>query len=118
MLSENLNPLGFTNPVAVALMYAAGGTAIEEAMEKAAIQLGLSSDIARKLVLETAVGATKMALAQATKTPEQLRREVTSPGGTTEAAIKTLQNGDLAGLFDRAIASANARSIELAGDAS
>ena len=89
-----------------------------EAMEKAAIQLGLSTDIARKLVLETAVGATKMARTQATKTPEQLRREVTSPGGTTEAAIKTLQDGDLAGLFDRAIASANARSIELAGDAS
>ena len=89
-----------------------------EAMEKAAIRLGLSSDIARKLVLETAVGTTKMALTQTNKTPEQLRREVTSPGGTTEAAIKTLQEGDLTGLFDRAIASANDRSIELAGNAS
>ena len=89
-----------------------------EAMEKAALQLGLSSDVARKLVLETAVGATKMARAQTTKTTEQLRREVTSPGGTTEAAINTLEDGDLSGLFDRAIASANARSIELAGDAS
>ena len=68
------------------------------------------------LVIETAIGAAKMTLTETTKTAEQLRREVTSPGGTTAAALSILEQGDLAGLISRAVESANARSIELARD--
>ena len=57
-----------------------------------------------------------MTLTETTKTADTLRREVTSPGGTTEAAINILEQGDLVGLLSRAVESANARSIELARD--
>ena len=89
-----------------------------EALQKAATQLGLSEDLARLLVIETAIGASKMTLAEETKTAEQLRHEVTSPGGTTAAAISILEEGDLVGLMSRAVGSANTRSIELAQDIS
>lgn len=89
-----------------------------EVMQEAAIGLGLSPGIAQKLVLETALGASKMAHAEiANKPPAQLRREVTSPGGTTEAALNVLLARDLSGVFRDAIRAANARSIELAKDA-
>ena len=89
---------------------------IIEALQKAANQLGLDENLARMLVIETAIGAAKMTLTETTKTAEQLRREVTSPGGTTAAALSILEQGDLAGLISRAVESANARSIELARD--
>ena len=89
---------------------------IIEALQKAAIQLGLSENLAKLLVIETAIGAAKMTLTETTKTADTLRREVTSPGGTTEAAINILEQGDLVGLLSRAVESANARSIELARD--
>ena len=89
---------------------------IIEALQKAATQVGLDENLARMLVIETAIGAAKMTLTETTKTAEQLRREVTSPGGTTAAAISILEQGDLAGLLSQAVESANARSIELARD--
>ena len=89
---------------------------IIEALQKAATQVGLDENLARMLVNETAIGAAKMTLTETTKTAEQLRREVTSPGGTTAAAISILEQGDLAGLLSQAVESAHARSIELARD--
>lgn len=63
---------------------------LAEAMIKGAAEAGLEPDTAGALVRQTLLGAAHM-LAEAEKSPEQLRREVTSPGGTTEAGLKILQ---------------------------
>ncbi|MFQ6320860.1 pyrroline-5-carboxylate reductase [Bacillus halotolerans] len=60
-----------------------------EAMEKAAQKVGLDEETAKKLILQTMAGATDM-LRQSGKQPAQLRREITSPGGTTEAGLRAL----------------------------
>lgn len=86
---------------------------IMEALEQAAIGNGLDRDTARLLTLETAFGAAKMAL-EGGEEPAQLRRRVTSPGGTTERAVEVLQRGDIQGLFDQAVKAAIQRSKELA----
>jgi len=83
-----------------------------EAMEQASVRLGLSAEQTRLLVLQTAMGAAKMAL-QSTAGPAELRRHVTSPGGTTEAAIKVLQAGQFETLIDQAVAAAAARADEI-----
>ncbi|MEJ6613006.1 MAG: pyrroline-5-carboxylate reductase [Porticoccus sp.] len=87
-----------------------------EAMEKTAIELGLSQEVARKLILQTALGAAKMAIENGAE-PAELRRRVTSPAGTTEAAINTFLEGDILGLFDKAMASCVRRAKELAQEA-
>jgi pyrroline-5-carboxylate reductase len=86
-----------------------------EAMIKAAKQQGLSEDDARSLVLQTALGAATMAI-QSDVDTEELRRRVTSPGGTTERAIKTMQDGDIMQLINDAIDAATRRSIELSNE--
>ena len=87
---------------------------VMEAIEQAGIGLGLQPKVARQLTLQTALGAAKLALAQNLDLAE-LRRRVTSPGGTTEAAVNELQAGELVQLFAKAIQAASARSKELAG---
>lgn len=84
-----------------------------EALEKAAVQHGLDSATARLLAIETAYGAAKMAL-EGGEEPATLRARVTSPGGTTEQAVKVLEQGGLIKLFDNAIAAAIQRARELA----
>ena len=84
-----------------------------DAMEKAGIQLGLSEKTAHLLAIQTAFGASKMAL-ESNDSPEVLRKKVTSPGGTTEKAIGVLQGGELEALFGKAMQAAKDRSIELA----
>lgn len=84
-----------------------------EAMEKAGIQLGLTEKTAHLLAIQTAFGASKMAL-ESNDSPETLRKKVTSPGGTTEKAIGILQDGQLEALFAKALEGARDRSIELA----
>ena len=84
-----------------------------EALEKAGIQLGLNEKTAHLLAIQTAFGASKMAL-ESDDSPEILRKKVTSPGGTTEKAIGILQAGKLEELFAKALAGAKDRSIELA----
>ncbi|MDH3514748.1 MAG: pyrroline-5-carboxylate reductase [Gammaproteobacteria bacterium] len=86
---------------------------VMEALEQAAIASGLDPKQARLLTLETAFGAAKMAL-EGHEEPSQLRRRVTSPGGTTEQAIKVLEEGDLRHLFRQAIVAAIERSREIA----
>ncbi len=86
---------------------------IMEALEKAACDLGLAPETARLLTLQTGFGATKMAL-ESSDTLEDLRRRVTSPGGTTEQAIKTLENGNIRHLLKEALEAAAHRSSELA----
>lgn len=83
-----------------------------EAMEKAAIGMGLSNDQANLLTIETALGAAKMALLSASD-PAGLRKQVTSAGGTTEAALNTMIDGKLEQLIHDAMEAAKQRSIEL-----
>ncbi len=83
-----------------------------EAMEKAAIAMGLSEENARLLTIETAVGASKMALLSSCD-PATLRKQVTSPGGTTEQAINTFTQGKLDELVQKAMDAAKQRSEEL-----
>ena len=84
-----------------------------EALEQAAVEQGLDAATARLLAVETAFGAAKMALESGTD-PAELRRNVTSPGGTTERAIAEFQDGGFERLFKQAVAAATARSRELA----
>lgn len=86
---------------------------VMEALERGAQSLGLPADAARLLTLQTAFGAAKMAL-EADEDCADLRRRVTSPGGTTEQAIRALQQGGLEDLFERALKAARDRSATLA----
>jgi pyrroline-5-carboxylate reductase len=83
-----------------------------EAMEKAALELGLNEVTARLLVQQTALGAAKIAL-ESSESPEQLRKRVTSPGGTTHQAIETFEKGGFTELVSKALHAARDRSIEM-----
>ena len=83
-----------------------------EAMENAALELGLSEATARLLIQQTALGAAKIAL-ESSEAPKTLRQRVTSPGGTTEQAIKTFEEGDYSSLVSKALHAARDRSIEM-----
>jgi len=87
-----------------------------EAMEKAALEMGLSEHMARLLVQQTALGAAKIAL-ESSESPEQLRQRVTSPGGTTQRAIETFQQGGFSELVGKALRAARDRSIEMSNPA-
>ncbi|MBP3041462.1 pyrroline-5-carboxylate reductase [Bacillaceae bacterium Marseille-Q3522] len=80
-----------------------------EAMEKSALEIGLDNQLATELIVQTLVGAAAM-LTVSPKTPEQLRKEVTSPGGTTEAGLKILQAHQVQEAFVQCIKAATARS--------
>jgi pyrroline-5-carboxylate reductase len=83
-----------------------------EAMERTAVELGLTEATARLLVQQTALGAAKIAL-ESSESPEQLRKRVTSPGGTTQKAIETFQQGEFTELVRKALHAARDRSIEM-----
>ena len=83
-----------------------------EAMEKASLELGLNEETARLLVQQTALGAAKIAL-ESSESPEQLRRRVTSLGGTTQRAIEVFEQGGFAELVSKALHAARDRSVEM-----
>jgi len=87
-----------------------------EAMENAAVQLGLTEQTARLLVQQTALGAAKIAL-ESSESPAQLRQRVTSPGGTTQRAIETFEQGGFTELVAKALHAARDRSIEMSKQA-
>jgi pyrroline-5-carboxylate reductase len=84
-----------------------------EALEQAAVDLGLDAATARLLTIETVLGSARLALESRTD-PEELRRRVTSPGGTTERALALLAQGGFEELLKRAVAAAAQRAEELA----
>ncbi len=88
-----------------------------EEMIKTGEKLGLSSDVAKKLVLQTAKGAALLAESASVQgeTPAELRKKVTSPGGTTEAAIKVFAEKQFGELLTDALTAACDRSKELSG---
>jgi pyrroline-5-carboxylate reductase len=86
---------------------------LAEAMIEACILLGLSRDVATDLIIQTMLGSAKM-LRDTGKHPVELREMVTSPGGTTIAAIRHLEEAGVRAAFLNAIDAAKKRSEELA----
>lgn len=83
-----------------------------EALYDAAKQQGFSDEVAMLLAKETVLGSSKL-LAESGLAPAELRRQVTSPGGTTQAAIDQFQSDGFAALVARAVQAAHDRSLEL-----
>lgn len=86
---------------------------LAEAMQAAALAEGLPADAARTLVLQTILGAARM-LTEEEVDAAELRRRVTSPNGTTQAAIESFEAGGFHELVARAIHAATVRGRELA----
>jgi pyrroline-5-carboxylate reductase len=86
---------------------------LAEAMIEACILLGLSRDVATELIIQTMLGSAKM-LRDTGRHPVELREMVTSPGGTTIAAIRHLEEAGIRAAFLNAIDAARHRSAELA----
>lgn len=84
-----------------------------EAMQEAAIKLGLPDEIATTLSLQTALGAASLAKSSDISVAE-LRHRVTSAGGTTEAALHQFESDDFRHMVERALGKAAKRSRELA----
>ena len=85
---------------------------LAEAMQDAGVKQGLPADTARQLASQTLLGAAKM-LTELDEPADVLRKKVTSPGGTTQAAIETFEAGGLRELVDRAVTAATERGREL-----
>lgn len=84
-----------------------------EALEEAATEAGIASETARALAIQTMAGAAEMA-GRSEHDPGQLKRNVMSPGGTTEQAIRTFEEGGLRDLVKKAYSAAYKRSGEMA----
>ena len=85
---------------------------LAEAMQAAGEAQGLAPDTARTLVLQTILGAARM-LSESGEPAATLRQRVTSPGGTTQAAIESFEANGLRRIVDEAIAAATRRGREL-----
>ncbi len=88
---------------------------IMEIMQKVGQELGLSQQVAQDLSLKTALGAARMATESGTN-PTQLREQVTSPGGTTQAALQSFEDQDLEETFRRAMNSALNRAEQMSAE--
>jgi len=86
-----------------------------EAMIDAGCKQGLERNTATSLAIQTALGAAKMA-AESDVDLVELRRRVTSPGGTTERAIASFEQNGYAELVDKAMRAAADRAVEMAAE--
>ncbi|MDP4534001.1 pyrroline-5-carboxylate reductase [Marinobacter salarius] len=84
-----------------------------EALEEAATNAGIAGETARALAIQTMAGAAEMA-GRSEHDPGQLKRNVMSPGGTTEQAIQTFEEGGMRDLVKKAYSAAYKRSGEMA----
>jgi pyrroline-5-carboxylate reductase len=87
-----------------------------EFMEAAGRELGLPAEVARRLTQQTAYGAARLALASG-EAPAALRKQVTSPGGTTAAAVAVFEDGKLGAMVARALTAARDRGRQLSESA-
>jgi pyrroline-5-carboxylate reductase len=87
---------------------------LTEQLARAAVELGLDAETADVLARQTALGSAVM-LAKSLDSPEELRRKVTSPGGTTQAAVEHLTEQRWQETFRHAVAAAERRGRELRG---
>lgn len=83
-----------------------------ELLKEFAAENGIDSEKARRMAAQTAYGSGKL-MAEGEKSIEQLREDVTSPGGTTEAALNFLKKSNYGEIFKKALEKARDRSIEL-----
>jgi pyrroline-5-carboxylate reductase len=83
-----------------------------EQLAASGTRLGIDEDVSRKLALHTVLGAAKLA-SQSTLSPAELRKQVTSKGGTTEAALKVFEQEKLAEKVVKALEAASRRGEEL-----
>jgi pyrroline-5-carboxylate reductase len=88
-----------------------------EALVEAAVQIGLSREMARELVLETMLGSGHL-IQKSGREPAELRRIVTSPGGTTAEAIAQFEKGDFVNLVKKAVKAAYHKARKLSGEQS
>lgn len=86
-----------------------------EAMIDAAVEQGLDSKQAAALAMQTALGAAQMAITSE-EAPAELRRKVTSPNGTTQAAIESLQQDNFAQVMKKAMQACYTRSEEISNE--
>lgn len=84
-----------------------------EVLAKAGEESGLPAELSMQLARQTVIGSAALAESEPGTDAATLRANVTSPGGTTEAALKILMNGELEKLFEKAIAAATKRGEEL-----
>jgi len=113
--------LGKTTIVDESLMYAVTAVSgsgpayvfmLAEEMQKAAMELGIDQTTARLLANQTIFGAGRM-LCESNIDVATLRQAVTSPGGTTQAALEVMMNRDLPKIINDAIQAAHERGVEL-----
>jgi len=83
-----------------------------EALVDAAVEIGLTRDMAQELVLQTMLGSGKF-IQSSDEAPAELRKKVTSPGGTTAAALAQFEKGAFSELVRRAVRAAYERAKEL-----
>jgi pyrroline-5-carboxylate reductase len=83
-----------------------------EAMEKSAVEIGLDKQLGQELIVQTLIGAAEM-VKNSAKSPEQLRLDVTSPGGTTEAGVRVLEEHGVQQAFISCIKAAAAQSKKM-----
>ena len=88
-----------------------------ESMIRAGKNLGLDEKVATALTLQTALGAAQMAITSA-NSPAELRKNVTSPNGTTQAALEVFDRAQISQNIQSALAAAKKRSQELAQELS
>ncbi|PTV49506.1 pyrroline-5-carboxylate reductase [Acinetobacter pittii] len=88
-----------------------------ESMIRAGKNLGLDEKVATALTLQTALGAAQMAITSS-NTPSELRKNVTSPNGTTQAALEVFDRTQISQNIQSALAAAQKRSQELAQELS
>ena len=83
-----------------------------ESLIEAAVAIGLPRDMARKLVVQTMLGSGRL-VQKSGEEPAELRRKVTSPGGTTARALEQFEKGQFTGLVKRAVKAAYDRARDL-----
>ncbi len=86
-----------------------------EQLAESAQKMGIPADVASKLALHTVLGAAKLA-AGSEESPAELRKNVTSKGGTTEAALKVFDEEQLAQRFARALEAASRRGADIGAE--
>jgi pyrroline-5-carboxylate reductase len=86
-----------------------------EHLVASATKLGLPAEQAKRLAIQTCQGAGKM-LVESADEPSQLRKNVTSPNGTTDAALKSFDASGFADIVDKAVKAATSRAEELGRD--
>jgi pyrroline-5-carboxylate reductase len=121
LIQELFNTIGLTTIVEEYQLDAVTGLSgsgpayiyyLVEAMEQSAAEIGLDKQTAKQLIIQTLLGAAEM-LTKSDKEPAQLRFEVTSPGGTTEAGISILEQHGVQSAFVSCIKEATAQSRRL-----